>query len=314
MARSILEIAREAAERENTAPAPAALFGTNDRIAKILRTAIKDTMRDIMRRTQWVGLSNLHSTWVMVIEPGKYAYSLPPDFLRMIDNTEFSSGWPLGLIGPATPQAWSSWLSGGVTSVTPMGWRIKNNAIWFEPTPSAQELVTIEYISSYPVISTIVSGDYDSSIPPNAITPTVPQDGFMDGDASEVVYNNTGSEFAYGAAPGWDAGVWAAELSEILKRINPLSIISPAPMVRRPEFTADTDLPAFADDFVLSLGMTMRLRRGLGLPYAAQLDEYEAEIGSFMADDAGGQRAFRIGQSEEECDVLPLGGGNWMVG
>lgn len=314
MARTILEIATEAAERENTASPPATLFGSNDRIARILRTAMKDTLRDIMRRTKWLGLSDLHSTWVMVLEDGKFAYELPPDFLRMIENTEHRGGWPMGLIGPATPEVWSWWISGGSSIVAPMGWRIRNGAIFFEPTPASAELVTIEYISSYPVVSAILPGDYDASIPPNAVSPVVPRDGYLDSDASEAVYETTGNEFAYGAAPGWDAAVWTAELSDILKRINPLSIVAPTPQVRRPEFTADTDMPAFSDDYVLSLGMTMRLRRGLGLVYAAQLDEYEAEIESHAADDAGGARAFRIGSDNMECDVLPLGGGKWMVG
>lgn len=314
MARTILEIAQEASERETTAPTPSTLFGSNDRIAKILRIAMKDTMRDIMRRTSWLGLSDLHSTWVMVLEPGKFSYELPPDFLRMIENTENRGGWPMGLIGPVTPEVWASWLSGASAIVAPMGWRIRNGAIWFEPTPASAELVTIEYISSYPVVSTIQPGDYDTSIPPNAVSPVVPRDGFIDADASEIVYDATGTEFAYGTAPGWDAAVWTAELSDILKRINPLSIVAPAPQVRRPEFTADTDMPAFEDDYVLSLGMTMRLRRALGLPYSAQLDEYEAEIESRAFDDAGGVRAFRIGATDEECDVLPLGGGKWLVG
>lgn len=314
MARSILTIAQEAAERHNTAPAPAALFGSTDRIARIMRVGVKDTMRDIMRRANWRGLSELRSTWVLALEPGKYAYPLPPDYLRMIPNTEFRSGWPLGLIGPATPQAWSSWLSGGTTIVAPMGWRVMNGAIWLEPTPAAQELVTIEYISSYPVVATPVAGDYDTEIPPGTVPPTVMRDGYMHGDVSEAVYATTGNEFAYGTAPGWDAGVWSAELAEILKRINPLSIVAPMPQVRRPEFTADTDLPAFSDDHVLSLGLTMRLRRDLGQPYTAILDEYEAEIDRLIADDAGGARDFRIGNQGETCDVLPLGGGKWMVG
>lgn len=314
MARSILQIAREAAERHNTAPAPAALFGTNDRISRLLRTGVTDTMRDLMRRTQWRGLSDLHSTWVFVLETGKYAYPLPPDYLRMVPNTEFRGGWPLGLIGPATPQSWSTWISGGATSVAPMGWRIKNNAIWLDPTPAAQELVTIEYISSYPVVAVPVPGDYDASIPPNAILPTVPRDGFMDGDVSEAVYAAQNNAFAYGAAPGWDVGVWSVELAEILKRINPLSITPPLPQVRRPAFTADTDTPAFTDDHVLSLGMTMRLRRDLGQPYTAILDEYEAEIERIIADDAGGVRDFIIGAGDETCEVLPLGGDKWMVG
>ena len=202
MARSILEIAKEAAERDNTAPAPATLFGTNDRIARILRVAAKDTMRDYLRRSNWVGMSDLHSTWVLALQPGRFAYDLPVDFLRMIPDTEFRNGWPMGLIGPATPQAWSAWLSGQTTMATPMGWRVRNGVVFFDPTPATAEQVTIEYISSYPVVSPIVSGDYDASTPPNSIPPTVPRDGFVDPGASELVYETTGSEFAYGTAPG----------------------------------------------------------------------------------------------------------------
>lgn len=313
MARSILKIAQEACERENTAFPVTTLFGNNDRVARILRTALKDTMRDYMRRTNWLGQSDLHSTWVMALEPNKFAYELPPDFLRMIVNTEHRNGWPMGLLGPATPQVWSEWISGVGSVATPMGWRIRNGIIFLDPTPTAAELVTIEYITSYPVVSPIVSGDYDAETPPNTIAPTVPRDGYIDGDASELVYNTTGNEFAYGAAPGWDAGVWTGELSEILKRINPLSIVAPAPQVRRPEFTADTDLPAFTDDYVLSLGLTYRLRRALVLPYAAIQAEYEEEMNSKMTDDAGGVRDFCIGGDEIVQDVLPLGGGKWMV-
>ena len=57
MARTILAIAQEAANRENTAPPPATLFGTNDRVARILRVAIHDTMRDVMRSSVWSGSS-----------------------------------------------------------------------------------------------------------------------------------------------------------------------------------------------------------------------------------------------------------------
>jgi hypothetical protein len=171
----------------------------------------------------------------------------------------------------------------------------------------------MEYISRYLVVSEIEAGDYDASVPPNAISPTVPRDGVITGDASELVYEDTGSEFAYGAAPGWDAAVWAAELSDILKRINPLSLAAPAPQVRRAEFTADADKPAFEDDYVLSLGMTYRLRRALGKPYVEHAAEYEAELDTKIGTDAGHARPFHIGSRETIDDVVPLGGGTWMV-
>ena len=178
MARTILEIAQSAAERDVTAPAPSALFGTNDRIARALRSAAYDTMREYLVVSNWVGLSEFQSTWVFALRPGVFAYPLPPDFNRIIPNTEQRNGWPLGLVGPTSPQSWAAWLYGQAAVSAPMGWRIRNNSIVIEPTPQAEELVVIEYITRYPVVSPVKSGDYDfSTTPPSTIDPVVPRDG-----------------------------------------------------------------------------------------------------------------------------------------
>lgn len=313
MARTILEIAQEAVDRDNTAPRPTTLFSANDRNAKIIRQAAKDIMRDIMRSTGWKGLSELTSTWVLALQPGVFAYPMPPDFLRMIPNTEHRNGWPMGLIGPVSPQTWSYWVAGAQAVTAPMGWRIQNNAIFFTPTPAAAELVSIEYISRYLVVSDIQEGDYDTETPPNAISPVVPRDGHLEGAVSEVAYVATGNEFAYETEPGYDAGEWAVELSDILRRINPLSQAFPKPQVRRAEFTADTDMPAFDDDYILSLGITWRVRAALGMVYAEQAAAYEAELDMKLGADAGYEGSIRIGQRKQDIDVIPLGGGNWLV-
>ena len=314
MARTILEIAKEAAERGNTAPPPPKLFGTNDRIARIMRQAAKDTMRQLMRYSAHLGLSDLQSTWVLALQPGVFAYPLPDDYLRMIINTEHRGGWPMGLIGPATPQTWSAWRSGGASVPASMGWRIRNNAIWFDPTPSAAELVQIEYISRYVVVSPIKEGDYDDATPPNTIAPVVPRDGQIEGAASEIAYNASGQEFTYESGAGYDAGLWSIELSEILKRINPLSGLFPAAQVRREDFAADDDMPALADDYLLSLGMTWRTRKALGMAYAEEAADFEEELEMVVASDAGGQRPFRIGMNrDDDCGAWPLGGDRWMV-
>lgn len=313
MARTILAIAQEAANRENTAPPPATLFGTNDRVARILRVAIHDTMRDVMRSSVWVGLSDLFSTWALILKPGRYAYPLPDDFLRMIPNTDVRNGWPVGRIGPATPDVVAGWLGGQGVGLTPAGWRIRNGLITFDPTPTVEEIVTIDYVSKYPVVKVATAGDLSATVPHTVTAPNVDRFGAVDGDLSRAAYDAQGNEFAYGTAPGWDAGVWAGELSEILRRINPLASTPPLFMIRRPEFTADTDLPAFTDDHLLSLGMTLRLRRGLGFPYAETAAEYEAELAMRIPTDAGGARPFHIGGTSSVDEVIPLGGGRWQV-
>jgi hypothetical protein len=312
--RTILQIAKEAAERDATAPAPASLFGSDTRIAKILRQAASDTMREYLRKCDWVGLSEFQSTWVFTLTPGRFAYPLPPDYLRLIPNTEHRGGWPLGLIGPATPQFWAAWIYGQCTPQIQAGWRIRNNAIWFDPTPSANELVFIEYISRFPVVSGLVDGDYDMTGDiPVCNAPFVPRDGQLVlavPDELPPVQDFPGD---YDTQPGWDEAQFDEEISDVLKTINPNSGIEPLPQVRREAFTADTDTPAFEDDHLLSLGMTYRLRRALGLDYAEIVAEYEEEMEVKASQDAGGAVPFRIGRGGREDALVPLGGDRWLV-
>lgn len=314
MARTILEIAQEAAERERTAPAPETLFGTNNKVAKILRTAAHDTLREYLAHLGQQGGSEFSSTWVFTLIPGRYAYPLPPDFLRVVPNTEHRGGWPLGLVGPANPQSWAAWLHGGASAPVQMGWRIRNNAIWFEPVPRAMELVTIEYTSRYPVVSEIREGDYDhSQAPPVCKVPFVPRDGYISMPAAHDITLPQEGQGTYDDPPGYDVAVYGQETFEALRRISPQSGILPLPQVRRPYFESDDDCPVFEDDHPLSLGMTFRLRRALGLDYAEIAGEYEAEIETKRATDAGGSRSFRLGCDNDRQDVAPLGDGRWLV-
>lgn len=316
MARTILAIAKEAAERDNTARPPVSLFGeANDRVARLLLIAATDTLRDFQRDTQVVGLSEFASTYVFTLEAGRYAYPLPPDYLRMIPGTENRANWPISLIGPVSPQVWAAWLSGAATAPAPAGWRIRNNALWIEPPPAERELVQIDYISRYPVVAPVTASMIE--VANGGITvkaPLVPRDGAITENVQRVLFSEEFDGAPYSEVPGWDEAVWVEEVTEVLRRINLTSGVAPVPMARKEAFTADTDLPALADDHLLSLGMTFRLRRGLGLPYAEHADDYEAEKAAKRFSDAGGVRDFRIGRDDtRRNEVVPLGGGRWLV-
>lgn len=314
MARTILQIAQEAAERRATAPAPTQLFGTNNKTAKILRIAALDIMRDYLRVSNFVGLSEFHSTWAFSLVPGRFAYPLPPDFLRMIPNTEHRGGWPMGLIGPATPQTWANWIFGGSAAPVEMGWRVRNGALFIDPTPKTYELVTIEYISRYPVVSVVREGDYDiTQNPPVCTAPFVPRDGQMTIPKELNVTENLEDEGEYDE-PGYDEAVFGQSTHEALRRIAPTTALAPLAQVRRPEFAADDDLPAFDDDYLLSIGMTFKLRQALGMDYAEEAAEYEREMEMKAGSDAGGPRSIRLGCQDGAADVVPLGDGLWMVG
>lgn len=314
MARTILEIAQEAAERYNTAPRPTTLFGTNDRIAKILRIAAADTLAEYIRTAHWKGMSEVHSTWAFTTVEGRYVYPLPPDFKRTIPRTEQREGWPMGLVGPAHPATWAAWVTGMAASVAPMGWRIRNNAIWIEPPPAGEELVTIDYISRYPVVSLIREGDVDTTRrPPEVIAPLVPRDGFLSVNTAYGVPSD--DDALYGGALGYGQGTYGDDIYSELRRIQQNTELTPLFQVRRPSFMADTDTTAFEDDHFLSLGMTMRLRIGLGKDYAEVGADYEAEIEVKQSADAGSGAPIRIGCDDDyDIEAIPLGGSRWLVG
>lgn len=313
MARTILEIAQEAAERDATAPPPSTLFDTNARTARILRTAAHDVLREVMRGGGWRGMSELLATWAFTLAPGRYAYPLPPDYLRWVPRTEQRDGWPLGLVGPASPQAWSRWIFGGEAVAAPMGWRVRNNAIWIEPVPTRAELVVVEYVSRYPVVGPVRTADLDLAAKPiRAESPFVLRDGYMAVSEPGAVDVQDGGDYGPGGG-GWDVDEYGEEIFEALRRLHPLSAEAPLPEVRRPYFTADADKPAFDDDYILSLGMTFHLQRALGLPYAERAAEFEAEMEARAGDDAGGARGFRLGSEIDGYETVPLGGGQWLV-
>lgn len=312
MARTIFEIATEVCDRVTVA-SPDSLFGNNDRIARTLRVAAKDTIRDMMRSAMKNGMSSLQSQWVFATKPKVYAYSLPPDFFKMLPHTEQRNRWPLGIIGPANPQTWSNWIGGAAYTAVPMAWRIANNLIHLEPPPTETELVLIEYLSRYPVARDATDADLapvDGRLAP--ISPLVPREGYIAAGALDAVPTSGASK--WGEAT-WGTAVWGSTPAQELRRVptGAANTRFPAYQVRAEEFTADTDRSAFDDDHVLSLGLTWRLRKGLRMPYAEAHEEYEEEKGVFLANDASRGRTIVFGDDVPHEGVVPLGGDRWLV-
>lgn len=294
MGRAILAIAQEAAEREATAAPPAALFGSNARVARLLRAAANDTMREMMDRAGRDGWDELNAQWVLSLEAGVFRYPLPPDYLSLIPDTEQRGNSPLGLIGPVSPQVWSAWLAGVTIPAAPYGIRVRNGALEIQPTPQEAILVTMEYVSRYQVIASVADWTADQvRAADEADPPTPPRTGALDATAAGAGYATDAAMFADLLIPAAGTGTTRE--------------------IRKERFTADTDVCAFADDHCLSLGMTYRLRRGMAMPYAEAMAEYERAVAIKAARNAGGARDFNLGRGGDGYPVAPLADGRWVV-
>lgn len=80
---------------------------------------------------------------------GQVSYPLPADWLRQIEGTEWdrTNRWPLN--GPKSAQEWQNFKSGIVYAGPRLRFRIQGNAIALNPPPSADALLSMEYVSSH---------------------------------------------------------------------------------------------------------------------------------------------------------------------
>lgn len=79
---------------------------------------------------------------------GQVNYPLPADWLRQIEGTEWdrTNRWPLN--GPKSAQEWQNFKSGIVYAGPRLRFRIAGNTIQLNPPPSANALLSMEYVSA----------------------------------------------------------------------------------------------------------------------------------------------------------------------
>lgn len=131
---------------------PAAVIGSTDRTTQRLLTYSNREGRDLMRAVRWTILQRLHT---FTTTASTAEYSLPSDFDRIIQSTEWDRAKYEPLIGPLSPQRWQQIKSGLVGSgVVGRRYRVYRSdssatrTFRIDPTPTtAGDTLAFEYIS-----------------------------------------------------------------------------------------------------------------------------------------------------------------------
>lgn len=119
---------------------------------------INATVTNIQSLTVTISLATTQAATAESITFGFSSYSLPSDFGRVINDTEWDETNRWAAIGPNTPQDWA-WMTQGIVALTPRRhYRIMGNDtteffIW--PIPTSDEngqLLTFEYVTSATVL------------------------------------------------------------------------------------------------------------------------------------------------------------------
>ena len=116
--------------------------------AQLLRRLVNVECNALARRKDWSFLQEEH-TFATVASTA--AYSLPSDFLRLIQETVWNRSEYWQVRGATSPQRWQLYKSGLVTPTIRDRFRIKStsgtNEFYLDPTPTSAENFVFEYIS-----------------------------------------------------------------------------------------------------------------------------------------------------------------------
>lgn len=118
---------------------------TDANVIQLIRL-LKSVGQDLARDYQW---TQLQTEYVFTTSDGVSSYTLPDNFLRLIDQTEYNRTRQQPLRGPLSPQGWQYLSSLAVTGAAEFWFRVTGNEFRLYPTPTSTISIALEYISGF---------------------------------------------------------------------------------------------------------------------------------------------------------------------
>ena len=147
---TLLQIIQQAMEEMGLTKPNAVVSSADTTVTQFLALA-NGLGRRLVKAYAWQALQSEH-TFNTVASTA--SYSLPADFDRFINQTQWdrTNTWPMN--GPQTGQQWQDLKSGISSAGLRKRYRVKGNLFYIDPTPSSVDACAFEYISSYFALDT----------------------------------------------------------------------------------------------------------------------------------------------------------------
>ena len=144
---TVIGIIRQATAELGLAQPLLAVGSVDTTVIKILGmlTALCDELKTLHNWTQ------LQTEYTFALTPGTDTYTLPSDFDRVINQTEWNRSQRRPLYGPQTPQSWQQ-IKGWVIGNIAYNYRIKGNKLLLAPVPQTADTLALEYMSAAYVV------------------------------------------------------------------------------------------------------------------------------------------------------------------
>ena len=140
---SLLSLCQNAC-RDTGFAVPSTIVGsTNETAIQLL--ALANRAGKLLAKKPWQAIQSEY-TFSTVASTATYA--LPSDYGWFINDTAWDRTDYWRLRNSLSPQAWQEYKSGINASVPRSRWRIRNNLIYVDPTPSSTLSMVVEYVSN----------------------------------------------------------------------------------------------------------------------------------------------------------------------
>jgi hypothetical protein len=127
---------------------PASVVGSTDQQTLQLLALARQGGKELARRFDWQVLTREAIFTTVAAEQQAALSSVVNDFARVIDETMWNRTQSRPVRGPLTPQQWQRRKAAAAPAGVDLCFRIRGDAILFNPLPPAGETVAFEYISS----------------------------------------------------------------------------------------------------------------------------------------------------------------------
>jgi hypothetical protein len=121
-------------------------YTSTDLLVVQIRQILKSAGRDLLREFEW---SHLRKEYTFTTVNGTANYSLPSDFQRVVNQSEWNRTTRLPLGGPLMPQGWQFLKALQTVGTVQFFFRVDGDSIRMQPTPAQAATVALEYVSNY---------------------------------------------------------------------------------------------------------------------------------------------------------------------
>lgn len=135
-------------------PTPVDPAGSTDPAVQQMGTAVNHALGELLSMNEWQDITKRSTISIFADAPGQKekAFALPVDFLRFIDNTQWSEQSFLPAPGPISPQGWQTSLIQSIVPAMQIFWQVRDDKLYVLAPPVVPINFSFFYLSRGQVI------------------------------------------------------------------------------------------------------------------------------------------------------------------